>query len=175
MILRPGTRSWLVLFSILVTCYSLLSSGCGWHLRGSYDFPPSMEKLYLQGPARYSELGIAIHNAFQGTNSTLVSSPAQTTAILHILAERSDKRILATDSSGRASEYEISYLLRFKLVDSKGAELVYEQQVSSKREYKFDPSNVLATGGEVERLQKDMIRISVQQMLYRINANVHSK
>lgn len=173
--IRPAILRRLVFSSVLVTCYSLLLPACGWHLRGSIDFPPSMEKIYVEGTARYSELGIAIHSAFQGTNSTLLSNPGEALAILHILSDKADKRILATDSSGRASEYEISYLLRFKLVDIQGMELVREQQVKAKREYRFDPANVLATGGEVERLQKDMVRVSVQQMLRRINASLRAK
>lgn len=173
--MRPTLLRKLVFYSLLATCYSLLLTSCGWHLRGSIDFPPSMEKIYVEGTARYSELGSAIHNAFAGTNSTLVSSPSQAQAILRILSDKADKRILATDSSGRASEYEISYLLRFKLVDIKGLDLVREQQVKATREYRFDPDNVMSTGGEVERLQKDMIRISVQQMLRRINASLRAK
>ena len=149
-------------------------NGCGWRLRGSYDFPESMQRVYVQGAARYSDLGNAIHNAFQGTNAHLLDNVDQATAILAILADKSAQRILATDSSGRASEYEINYQLAFKLLDAKDNLLVEEQQISLKREYRFDPNNVLATGGEVERLKQDMLRDAVQQMLRRINAGLVS-
>ena len=145
-------------------------AACGWRLRGNYDFPKSMERVYVQGTARYSALGNAIHNAFQGTNAQLVANLDQATAILVILSDKSAQRILATDSSGRASEYEISYQLTFKLTDAKDSVLVADQQISLKREYRFDPNNVLATGGEVDRLTHDMLREAVQQMLRRINA-----
>lgn len=174
-IVRPAIARGFVLFSILVTCYSSLLSGCGWRLRGSIELPPAMEKTYIQGTARYSELGKQIYNAFQGTNTQLVSSPGQATATLHILAEKPERRILATDSAGRASEYEVSYELRYKVIDLKGDTLVPEQKVRSKREYRFDPDNVLASDSEVKRLQKEMVRFSVQQMLRRINASLRSK
>lgn len=165
----------LVFFSVLVTCYSLLLPGCGWRLRGSIELPPAMDKTYIQGTARYSELGMQIYNAFQGANISLVGSPGQATAILHILGEKAERRILATDSAGRASEYEVSYELSYKVTDVKGDNLVPNQKVKSKREYRFDPNNVLASDSEVKRLQKDMIRFSVQQMLRRINASLRSK
>ena len=164
-----------VFISILMASYSLLLVGCGWHLRGNYIFPASMEKLYLKGTARYSELGVAIHSALAGTNSHLVESPGQAMAILHILSDKSEQRVLATDSSGRASEYEVSYLLRYTLVDSKGVTLVSEQQIKATREYRYDSSNVLATGSEVGHLKKEMTRFGVQQMLYRISASLRSK
>jgi len=174
MTLHLDVRYGLVLLLIALAVVLPLLEGCGWRLRGSYDFPAVMERVNLKGAARYSQLGIVIHGAFASTNSKLVDSPEQATAILHILAETSDKRTLATDSSGRASEYEISYQIRFKIVDAAGLELVSAQEINTSREYKFDPSHVLATGSEVERLQKDMIRISVQQMMYRINAHMRS-
>lgn len=175
LIVRPANARGLILFSLLLIGYTLLVSGCGWHLRGSYSFPASMQKLYVQGTARYSELGVAIHSAFAGTNSNLVESQGLALAVLHILSDKAEQRILATDSSGRASEYEVSYLLRFKLVDHKGTELVSEQQVKAKREYRFDSSNVLASGSEVDRLKKEMMRFAVQQMLYRINTSLRNK
>lgn len=159
---------------LLFAVFFLLSSGCGWRLRGSYEFPPSMARVYVEGTARFSELGIAIHSAFEGTNASLVTGADQATAILYILADKTEQRILATDSSGRASEYEISSRLRFRLTDVAGTQLIPEQVVTSKREYSFDPANVLATGGEVERLQQDMVRINVQQMMRRINAGLVS-
>jgi len=166
--------NWSIVFWIVITCYSLLISSCGWRLRGSIDFPPSIETLFVQGTARYSDLGNAIYNAFDGTNSKLVKQPGEAKAVLHILSNNAAKRVLATDSSGRASEYEIAYLLKFKVVDNKGKELVREQQVTLKREYQFDPLNVLASGSEVARLQKEMVRDSVQQMLRRINAGLRN-
>ncbi len=158
---------------LLLTLIVMLS-GCGWHLRGSFELPASMDRLYVKGAARYSELGVVIHDAFQSSNSILVDSPSQAKAILHILSDKTEQRILATDSSGRALEYEISYLLRFQVMDIQGEALVRDQQVKIKREYKYDPTNVLATSGEVQRLKKDMIRASVQQMLRRINASLQN-
>lgn len=168
------TLRWLVFGSLLVAGYALLTAGCGWRLRGSYEFPPSMARLYVEGTARFSELGNAIHNAFDGTNTRLVESVEDATAILKILADASDRRILATDSSGRASEYEITHVVRFKLINDQGETLVPDQEVRARREYRFDPANVLATGGEVDRLQEDMLRDSVQQMLRRIHLTLRS-
>jgi len=169
-----AARRHLLLFALLLV-HALLLSACGWHLRGSFNFPASMERLYIEGTAQYSELGVAIHNAFQGSNISVVSHAGQARAILHILSDKSEQRILATDSSGRATEYEVSYTLGFRMEDEKGGLMLPAQQVKSKREYRFDASNVLASGGEVERLKKDMINNSVQQMLRRINAGLKSQ
>ena len=165
-----------IVFVLLVTTSaSLLLSACGWRLRGSLELPDSVSHISLQGVARYSELGIAIHSAFDGTNSKLVSDPGQAKAMLTILSNRADRRVIATDGSGRASEYEVAYTLQFKLTDRAGAELIGEQTIRAKREYRFDPSNVLASDSELARLEKEMIRTGVQQMLRRIDAYMRKK
>ena len=172
---RNKTIHWIFFSSLLATGYSLLVSGCGWRLRGSYDFPSSMERVYVKGTGRYSDLGSLVHDALLGTNARPVSQVDNATAILQILSNKSEQRILATDSSGRASEYEISYQLGFRVTDSKGIALVQDQTITTRREYRFDPSNVLATGDEVEQLKQDMLRSAVQQMLRRINATLISQ
>lgn len=164
---------WLALALLAVLFIQL--TACGWRLRGSYDFPASMERVYVKGAARYSELGNTLHSALQGTSARPVASEGDATAILLILVNKAEQRILATDSSGRASEYEISYQLGFRLTDQKGKELVSEQAVTAKREYRFNPDNVLATSGDVEHLKKDMLRQAVQQMLRQINASLKSQ
>lgn len=163
------------LLLVLGILSALQLQACGWRLRGAIDFPQEIETIYVKGAPRYSDLGVAIHSAFAGTNSRLVSRPEVAKAILNILSNRAEKRIIATDSSGRASEYEVAYLLQFGLTDLEGRELVRVQQVRAKREYRFDPSNVLASDSEVARLEKEMIRASVQQMLLRINAAMRKK
>ncbi|MDH5444860.1 MAG: LPS assembly lipoprotein LptE [Gammaproteobacteria bacterium] len=170
---KQSVTYWLL--GLLLLMLLLQSTACGWRLRGSISFPPSIQTLYLQGVARYSELGVAIHSAFDGTNSTLVGQAGGAVAVLHILSNRADKRVLSTDGSGRASEYEIAYFFEFKITDKAGNELVRQQRVSAKREYRFDPSNVLATDSEVTRLQKEMIRVSVQNMMRRIDASLRSQ
>lgn len=146
--------------------------GCGWRLRGQIALPPDMERTFLKGAAPYSELGVVLQNKLKGADAGLVSERNQATAILHILADKVDKRVLSIDSTGRASEYELNYILRFMLTDKSGKTLVAEQTVTTVRELSYDSDNVLSTSDEEQRLKKDMVRFGVQQMLRRINISL---
>jgi len=159
-----------ILLTVIVL--SLLSQGCGWRLRGQIDLPPGMEKTFLSGVDFYSELGVEIQARLQGAGAGLVQDKSAATAILHIVTNKIEKRVLSIDSSGRAGEYELSYLLVFRLMDQHGAVLVNDQTVTTLRELRFDPNNVLSTGDEEERLRKDMLQFSVRQMLNRLNISL---
>lgn len=161
----------LVIISTLLLLM-LGSNGCGWRLRGQIDLPPEMERTFLKGTAPYSELGVLLQNKLKGADASLVSEQNQATAILHILEDKVDKRVLSIDSTGRASEYELNYILRFKLTDKSGKTLVDEQTVTTVRELSYDSENVLSTSDEEQRLKKDMVRFGVQQMLRRINISL---
>lgn len=160
------------LLVITILLLALVSQGCGWRLRGQISLPPGMENTLLRGADTYSELGVILQNKLQGAGARLVSDKNQATAILHILEDKVDKRVLSIDASGRASEYELNYVLRFKLTDQSGASLVEEQTVNTVRELSFDPDNVLSTSDEEQRLRKDMVQFGVRQMLVRINISL---
>ena len=164
------TRTVLVLFTLLIT---MLLQSCGWHLRGSIDLPPEMVKTYVKGTARYSDLGVVIQNVFTGqADARQVSDIMQATAILHILTDKYSRRVLSTDSRGRATEYELNYVLGFKVTDKQGGTIAREQQVSLTREFRFNPDNVLSNDVEEQQLRTDLIRLSVQNMFRRINAGL---
>lgn len=152
----------------------LLLSSCGWHFRGIVNLPEDMNKTYVKGTAQYSELGVAIQSIFSGQSARLVDSMAQATAILDILTENYSRRVLSTDTLGRASEYELNYLLVFKLINKDGDLMVSEQKISVKREFRFDPNNVLSNDFEEKQLRNDMINFSVQTMFRRISISLRT-
>ncbi|MDH5738060.1 MAG: LPS assembly lipoprotein LptE [Gammaproteobacteria bacterium] len=161
-------------FSLLVTSTSSLLSGCGWRLRGSINLPPVMAKTYIQGVAPFSELGLQLKSSLNGADAEVVEHVSQATASLVILGNDVKRRVLAIDKSGQASEYELSYVLRFTVLDEKGKQLMPEQTVTATRDYQFDPNAILAKGDEEAKLRKDMLRFAVQQMFFRINAGLRS-
>ena len=161
----------LVVFLFIMTSASLLSA-CGWRMRGAIDLPPAMARTHIQGVAPFSELGMQLRNTLTSAGAEVVSEAKQATASLVIYGNEMSRRVLALDTSGRASEYELNYVLRFKVLDAEGRELVHEQTVTATRDYRFNPDAIRAKSDEETRLRKDMLRLAVQQMFFRINATL---
>lgn len=153
----------------------MILPSCGWHLRGSVNLPPVMGKTFVKGTAKYSQLGNLIRNVFTGQEARLVDDISQATAVLHILTNNFSKRVLSTDSAGRATEYELTYALVFKVTDKDDKPLISEQQALEVRDFRFNPDNVLSNDAEEKQLRKDMLQAGVQTMFRRISAGLRYK
>lgn len=164
----------------LVSCllYLALLSACGFHLRGAVTLPLQMERTQLLGVDARSALAEEIAAALEDAGARVVASDA--TAQLIISGEREARRLLSVGSTGRASEYELSYQFSFELrappTDDAGkvshVVLLPQQTVSLNRDYAFDPANVLGKGEEEALLLREMRTFAVRQMLLRLRAGL---
>ena len=155
----------LVLCGFLV----LLLVACGFQMRGEWQLPSAMQQTVMSGgsPALYRELQREFRSA-----SAKLSRPEGniSSAHLFILQNQLEKRVLSVDSRGKVVEYEIYYLLRFKVLDGKGNQLVSEQQINMTRDYPFAATNVIGAGQE-ETLQRDeLYRDMARQLMRRIQS-----
>jgi len=50
--------------------------------------------------------------------------------------------------------------------------LVPAQEINLTRDFRFDPNNVLATAEEEEKVQQDLVKFAVRQMLRRIQSHL---
>jgi LPS-assembly lipoprotein len=151
---------------------------CGFHLRGAVVLPPQMERTQLVGVDPRGPLAQEIAAALEDAGARVVAGDA--TAQLVVSGEREARRLLSVGSTGRASEYEITYQFSFELrapaadakegVAAAAVVLVPQQTVSLNRDYAFDPNSVLAKGDEEALLVREMRTFAVRQMLVRLQA-----
>jgi LPS-assembly lipoprotein len=145
--------------TVLLMC--LLMMGCGFHLRGAYQLPPQMTVVYVDTNNQHSEMVRGLRRALQANGISVVDEKTDSVAVLKIIQERTDKRVLSVDENGRAREYEITYRVSFALNASGIA--ADEHEVELMRDFLFDPENVLGKSNEEELLlramQQDMTRM----------------
>ena len=155
-------------FIVLLTAISLLLSGCGFHLRGSKDFSAQIKSLLIEGTPQHSELGRELRQAFSAAKVSVVEDKFAAELVLVIRQDKKSKRVISLDSSGQPNQYELSYQVQFLLVNKEGTERLPLQTVRLQREYIFDPNLILAKSSEEQRLQQDMLRQAVDQILRRV-------
>lgn len=145
----------------------LTLGACGFHLRGPAQLP--FETLYVQGGG--NQLGPDLQRYLRsGSNVTVVQTPGEAQAVLDILGEGREKRILSLTGGGRVGEFELYYRLSFRLHDGKGTELMPLQQLELKRTLSFSDVQVLAKEQEEAMLYRDMQGDAVQQVIRRLGA-----
>ena len=158
----------------LALIYSVLLSGCGFHLRGSLDLPEELTEVALQGTRPNGELGVAVRNGFARVGSQVVESTSSARSVLVITQDSYSRRVLSVDSIGQANEYELRYTLGFRLDDLDGNNRVRQQSINLRRQYRYDPDLTLAKADEEARLVREMRQDATRQMLRRLKAGIEN-
>jgi LPS-assembly lipoprotein len=151
---------------LLLLSLVLMLGACGFHLRGPAQLP--FETIYVQGGG--NQLGPDLQRYLRhGTNVKVAQTPGEAQAILVILGESREKRILSLTGGGRVGEFDLYYRLSFRLHDGKGTELMPAQQLELKRVLSFSDAQVLAKEQEEALLYREMQSDAVQQIIRRLS------
>ena len=166
MIAFIGTRLHFGLFLLAVGLGTLMA-GCGFQLRGAYSLP--YESIYIGG-ADYDLIVANMKRAIRNTGTRLADSREDAQATFVPTGEKREAKILSLSSSGRVREKRLVYTYNYRIVDSKGRDLVLPGSVELTRDITYADSAVLAKTQEEELLWRDMEGDLVQQLVRRLAA-----
>jgi LPS-assembly lipoprotein len=158
--------------SLFILLSVTLLVACGFHLRGTVELSAEITPIFLEQGADSAlnrELR-ALLSQYGKNNLTQTKSEART--VLNIVSVREKKRVVAVDSNGRARQYDLNFILRYKLT-GKNIPQVGDDNIrvlQLRRSINFDPENVLAIEHEVETLYNDMRKDSARLILQRLQA-----
>ncbi|HXZ92961.1 MAG TPA: LPS assembly lipoprotein LptE [Burkholderiales bacterium] len=150
---------------LIVLAVSL--AGCGFQLRGAAQLP--FDTVYVPAAAG----GIALdlkRNIQAGTNAKVVDDPKKAEAVLEFSREERQKVILSLTGTGAVSEYQLRYLVSFRVRDNKGKDYVPQSTIQLTRDVTFNDAAVLAKESEEQLLYHDMQVDMVQQIMRRLAA-----
>jgi LPS-assembly lipoprotein len=143
-------------------------AGCGFHLRGDVSY--AFSTLYIAGPPSapiVTELQRTLEN---GGQARLVTAAADAQAILDITNVIDDKGVLSLSGGGRVREYVLTKRVSFSVHDAGGRDWLPPGEVTIRRSYTFNESEVLAREVQEQRLLRDMQTDAVQQIVRRLQA-----
>jgi len=153
---------------LAIVVLGLVTAACGFQLRGQSKLP--FETLYV-GIPDISPLGIELkRNIIAGTHTKLARDQAGAQAILEVTSEERAKSILSFDTGGRVREFQLRYVLRFRVHDPKGRDYLPQNEIRITRDISFNDAQVLAKEQEELLLFRDMQSDMVQQILRRLAA-----
>jgi LPS-assembly lipoprotein len=155
----------LLFITMLVTALN----GCGWHLHGSQTMEVALPPLYLQIQNASAELRRDLTNALESADIKLVDQ-TQAELRLTIHNENRGRRVLAVNTSGQVSEYELQYELVFSVSNKAGEILIPKDSILQQRDYQFDNADVLSKSEEESRLFDFMRNQSIQALMRRLRA-----
>jgi len=156
--------------AIVLFCLTMALSSCGFQLRGQAAIPYKTVFIETVGFG-YSQFASDLARAIgQGSGTKIVSSRDEAEAVLKIVNELQESRILSLSSGGKVREFEFRYRVAYRLTDRAGVDLAPPGQIDLHRDMTYDDTEVLAKESEQLLLYRDMRADAVQQMLRRLSA-----
>jgi LPS-assembly lipoprotein len=142
-----------------------LLAGCGFQLRGTADLP--FKTIAVPGE---TQLGEALQRSIDaGTNTKVVPQSENPQAILALLSEARDRLILSLNAQGQVTEYELRYLVSFRVYSPKGLDYIPTSQIVLRRPITFN-DQVLAKEQEADLIYREMQQDMVQLIMRRLAA-----
>ncbi len=165
---RGTLQAWLA-WALLLGLFTAVA-GCGFHPRGSSALPSEMAVTFIKSAQPYGSLVDDFSDALQAQGGQLTTLRSEATAILHIVSNENEKRILSVDTAGKVLEYEIRQTIRFSVETSEKLPLVEEQKISLARDYIFSSAEALSAEREDKIIRKTLQRNLVNLAMLRITA-----
>lgn len=157
------------LSNVFVGLLLIVIAGCGFQLRGATDLPDSLQTMYIQGISLKNGLGLELKRGLTRNGVSVVNSYQSGSAVLTILENKSERRVLSVDRDAKVSEYEIHSSVKFSVSDDQGQLLSEAQQVEAQRDYQFDQDQVLGKDEEEQLLREQLNQQLVQSILRRLS------
>lgn len=152
----------------IITGVLLLTAACGFHLRGNVDLPPIMKSTYIDAKFPFAEMTRVIDSELRSAGATVVTDADAATAVLRLIAHRSDRRILSVGSSGKATEYELFEEISFSVQDAEGRILLQPQTLRLTQDFVFDETQLLGKVEEAQAIHRQMQHALARRMMTRI-------
>lgn len=153
---------------ILLTCAAL--SACGFHLRGKLPLAESIKVITVKSEeTNETQLRQRVEDALKFAGATVVSDPAIASATLDLHKVEFKRTVRTIDTRGKATGYTLEYIVRFKVVAADGSELRDSRPISIRRDFNFDPNQVLQKEDEERELKEDMEKELSQQILRQLS------
>jgi LPS-assembly lipoprotein len=145
----------------------LLLAGCGFHLR-SYNFEGAVESFAITGKTR---VGIAQPLRRSLKQVGVEERPEGDAAlIVDLLDQRNERRSISTGGGTRAAEYEISYAVQYRILDSADNELAAPTWIERQRVYRIDSDNIVGSSEEQALLERELTQDVVGQIIRAMDA-----
>lgn len=154
---------------LAAVAFSALLLGCDFHLRGVTNLPPGTHAIYVRAPNLQLRDELELYLVDAG--AVLSPTAKDADAVLYVGPEAIDDRTLSVDPrTGKEREFEVTYVLQFHLKNADGTMMVERQQIVLRRDFVFDPDQVIGKSRERGVLHEEMRRDAAQQILARMDA-----
>ncbi len=152
-----------------VLMLTLLLGACGFHLRGQGASALPFQSLYIKSANDYAPFITELKRAIEANSVQIADASDQAQLTLHIVSEVTDRQILSLSGGGRVREFRLQYRISLRAYDQKQQDWLAPEEITMRRDFSYDDSQVLAKEQEEALLYQNMRSDAVQQILRRLS------
>ncbi len=155
----------------IVSCVAVifLVTACGFHLRGSFELPPGLENIAIDDVSTTSDIAQVLKTQLRRHNITPQKKIEDAQLVIVIDKEAHQRRVMTVSPEGRVQEFELIYTVNYSLLNKQNPDVsVSGQNLTVKRDLRFDETAVLGVTSEEDRLKREMVNSAAEQILRRL-------
>ncbi len=157
-------------FSLLLAVL-LLTSSCGFHLRGSQTVTTTAINGIAISDAAAAGVGNEVRTLLQTLGSTIITNADEAEYNLYLTDQLLNKSVLSVSAvTGKVEQYQLTLTVRMTVTNADQEDLLSSQQIRVTRDYAFNDAAVLGSVSEQRVLEQEMLRQAASQIVRRLNA-----
>ncbi|MDA0237285.1 MAG: LPS assembly lipoprotein LptE [Proteobacteria bacterium] len=152
---------------LLLLLFAFAITSCGFKLKGSYEIP--YQTVHVQADVD-SRVARALKKKIERKHKDmLVGAASAAEVVISVLAENSTRTISVLSNSGRVDEYELSYLVQFRIYAPQDASNVLDSQVVLHRKITYSDQDIAAKSSEEGSLIDDMAAEAATRIMVQLS------
>ena len=161
--LVPARRN---LFISVIMLLTLALAACGFQLRGTADL--AFKNVYIQG----GKLSVTrdLERTLKTNGVQIAAKSEDAELLLEMVSESNQKRIMSLSGGGLVREFELIYLLNFRIREASNPIWGPVQTIRNRRDFSYNDNALLGKVEEEERLNADMRQDAIREILRRLTA-----
>lgn len=155
----------LVLFFTIV-----FTSGCGFKLRGSVEFPPQLRTICLQSSSAGNLFSSKLEDRLIASQVKLVNANDRKAIRLIITSANSKVAQIGVGDNQQTRYYNVVYTVHFKLEGADGRELLPTTSVSDNANIALLPQEIITNNNKRTIAEEQLMDSVVEKIIYRLNS-----
>lgn len=151
---------------ITLVFLALTVQACGFQLRGATLLPRELSRVHLRAEDMNSVLVEKLETELRRSGVELLPDQVGATAVLTIVRDNADERVLSVSARGEPQEYELYHTVVFTMSTETGF-VLEPLSMTLTRDYFFDEQDILGKSEDAQFLQdalaEDVARAIVQR------------
>ncbi len=159
---------------LLLIYFLLLTTACGFQLRGSQTTKISVENIFIIGDSAPA-LAKEVKSKFSNAGTSFAVSSQDASYIITLKESRFEKTVLSVSpTTGKVEEYQMVFQAKMDAVRADGTYIIENDKIMVIRDFAFDENAVLGEFSEESIIREDLVRHAANQVLRRLQALLSS-